>query len=447
MPVDSSSSSPEPGGRPGRRRYVVGILLLLMITVGYVDRINMSVAGPDLAREYGLSPLTLGLLFSAFFWGYAAMMIPGGWLIDRFGKNRVLPAAVAVWTVISMLTGAMGSLGALFTMRILLGVGEAPGYPSGNLVIRDWVPLRERGVFTSLMQTGSLFGPAVATAPAAYIVSRYGWRPAFVILSAAGFVWLLVWLLVYRAPEQARWITEGERRHILATRDVVGPAETRTGVARMSLPLLLGQRPMWGILIANGTQTYAIYFLVTWLPSYLVSSERHFDLMHSGLLTSAMFLLAMLGSILLGWLSDRFLSLSPGQAERGARRHVVALLMLVGLAGLALTPFVQNQLLLVAAIALTLVVLTTSITLTFALTNDLIADETSAGRTFGLVSFGGQIIGLLAPIVTGWIVGLSGFVLVFLVTAALVLVGALAAWVLPTRRLQPATPDLVSGQA
>ncbi len=427
-------------GRPRHyRRYVIGVMLLLMITIGYIDRMNMSIAGPSIAREFGLSPLTMGLMFSAFFWGYAATMIPGGWFIDRFGKNLVLPFAVAAWTLVSMATGAVSSIGALFGVRILLGVGEAPAYPTGNLVIREWAPLRERGVFTVLMQTGTLLGPGLCTAPAAYLVANYGWRPAFVILSSLGFVWLVGWLLIYRSPEKTRWLSAEERDHILASRLV---PETRDGAdqaetVRMSIPTLLRQRSMLGIMAANGTQTYAQYFLLTWLPSYLVSSERHFDLAHSGNLTSGMFLFAMVMSILIGHLSDRWLSLSAERAQRGERRRVVAVLMLAALVSLAMTPWIENQYLLVLTIGITLTMLTVSITFTFALLSDLIIDNSSAGRTFSLMSFSGQIIGLSAPIVTGWIVGISGFTLVFIVTAGLLTLGTLAAWTLPTRRLQP----------
>jgi MFS family permease len=398
---------------------------------------TMSISGPVIAKEFGLSPLTMGLLFSAFFWGYAAMMVPGGWFIDRFGKNVLLPVAVFGWTLVSIATGFMTSVAGLFGVRILLGVGEAPAYPTGNLVIREWVPLKERGVFTSLMQTGSLLGPGLATAPAAYVVSTYGWRAAFVILSSLGFVWLMGWLLLYRSPEKARWLTEDERDFIVATREqptVLGQATP----VRMSIPTLLAQRSMLGIMAANGAQTYAAYFLLTWLPSYLVSSDRHFDLAHSGNLTSAMYLFATVATILLGRLADRWLSLSDERAKRGERRIVVAVLMIASMVALAIAPWVVNQYLLVLTIGIALTVIMVSIALTFALLNDLIVDETSAGRTFSLMSFCGQVIGLLAPIVTGWIVGLgAGFTVVFIATAALLALGTLIVWVLPTRQLQP----------
>ena len=419
------------------RRGVIGIMLLLMITIGYIDRMTMSISGPVIAQEFGLSPFTMGLLFSAFFWGYAAMMVPGGWFIDRFGKNVLLPVAVFGWTLVSIATGFMTSAAGLFGVRIFLGVGEAPAYPTGNLVIREWVPLKERGVFTSLMQTGSLLGPGLATAPAAYVVSAYGWRAAFVILSSLGFVWLVGWLILYRSPEKARWITDDERDYIVATREKPTTVNQSSPV-RMSIPTLLQQRSMLGIMAANGVQTYAAYFLLTWLPSYLVSSDRHFDLAHSGNLTSAMYLFATVATIVLGRLADRWLSLSDERAKRGERRLVVAVLMVASMVALAIAPWVVNQ---------------------YLLRPDhrhradghhgvhrpdlRAAQRPDRRRNLGRPDLLADVLlwpdhRPAAPIVTGWIVGLgAGFTVVFIITAGLLAVGTLVVWVLPTRQLQP----------
>jgi MFS family permease len=436
------------GSKPKeRRRLVMGALLLLMITVGYIDRINVSAAGPLIKQDLGLSDAQLGILYSAFFWGYAALMVPGGWLLDRVGKHLVLPLAVLAWSLVAALSALAQNLAVLLGFRVVLGATESPAYPSGNLVIREWAPLTERGLFTSLMQIGSLVGPALATAPAAWLASTVGWRWAFVFLSATGLIWLVAWVLLYRPPERARWLTERERAYILAERDHTTPAQqAEAPVSQMSVPTLIRQRSMLGILAANGAQTYVVYFLLTWLPTYLVAA-KHLQLPRSGLITSSMYGIAIVGAVLLGWLSDRFLSLRKEQALRGRRRFVIAVLMLAGLLPLVLTTWIDGLAMLVITIAITLMAVTTSITLTFALTNDLIIDNTSSGRTFGLVSFGGQVIGLLAPIVTGFVVQASGYGPVFLVTGAVLLAGVLAMLLLPNRPLQPqaAQPSAVTG--
>ena len=431
------------GERPvGHRRYVIAVLLLLMITVAYVDRMIMSMAGPVIAKEFGLSPLSLGTLFSSFLWGYAATMLLAGWSLDRFGVRVVVPAALIFWSLSSMATGVMTTLFGMYVARIFLGIGETPCLPGSNVVIREWSPLKERGAFTAIMMAGVLFGPGVTTAPAAWVVAHYGWRPSFLILSAVGFVWLAVWLLFYRKPENARWISEAERQYILSSRAAAAPAPKQADApsqyVRMSLGTLLRHRSMIGIMLTNGPQTYALYFLLTWLPGYLIMA-RKFNLMKSGNLTSAMFLSAIVIVLLLGRITDRFLSLSREQAARGKRRFVVAVIMLLALASLAITPWVANQLLLVGVVAVSLAMVTTAITLTWALVSDLIVDEKSAGRSFSILSFAGQVMGLLAPVITGWIVGKAGFTPVFIVTAGLVLCGTIAVLTLPTRQLQPRT--------
>jgi MFS family permease len=424
----------------GHRRYVIAVLLLLMITVAYVDRMIMSMAGPVIAKEFGLSPLSLGTLFSSFLWGYAATMLLAGWSLDRFGVRIVVPAALIFWSLSSMATGVMTTLFGMYVARIFLGIGETPCLPGSNVVIREWSPLKERGAFTAIMMAGVLFGPGVTTAPAAWVVAHYGWRPSFLILSAVGFVWLAVWLLFYRKPENARWISEAERQYILSSRAAAAPAPKQADApsqyVRMSLGTLLRHRSMIGIMLTNGPQTYALYFLLTWLPGYLIMA-RKFNLMKSGNLTSAMFLSAIVIVLLLGRITDRFLSLSREQAARGKRRFVVAVIMLFALASLAITPWVANQLLLVGVVAVSLAMVTTAITLTWALVSDLIVDEKSAGRSFSILSFAGQVMGLLAPVITGWIVGKAGFTPVFIVTAGLVLCGTVAVLTLPTRQLQP----------
>ncbi len=438
-PAPAAATPPPPEAAPaGYRRYLIAVLLLLLITVAYVDRMIMSMSGPVLAKDFGLSPLGLGTLYSSFLWGYAATMLLAGWLLDRYGARIVIPVALIFWSLASMSTGLMTTIAGLFVVRILLGIGETPCLPGANVVIREWSPLKERGTFTAVMTTGFLFGPGVTTAPVAWVVQNYGWRPSFVVLSSVGFVLLALWLWLYRQPEKARWISQDERRHILSSRAGApkradGP---KPGHVRMSIGSLLRHRSMIGIMLTNGPQTYALYFLLTWLPGYLLI-DRKFNLLHSGILTSAMFLSAIGGVLAVGWITDRFFSPSREEAASGRRRFVVAAIMLLALLSLAVTPWIEGQVLLVAIVAVSLTMVTAAITLTWALVSDLIVDETSAGRSFSLLAFAGQIMGLLAPIITGWIVGLAGFTPVFIVTAGLVLCGLIAVLALPTRQLQP----------
>jgi len=258
-----------------RRRYFVAVMLFFMVTLGYVDRVNMSIAGPSIAEELGLSSGTLGLLFSAFFWSYTLMLVPVGWLTDRYGTRVIIPLAIAVWSIGAVATGLMNRFSTMLGARLLLGAGEAPVYPSGSMVVREWAPLNERGLFTGMLNAGSLIGPAVGSVIAAYLVTQLGWRSSFYILGGLGFIVAAVWWFTIKRPERAGWLRPQEREHILENRTVVSsPNETSEGGAvPMTLPSLLRQPSMWGLLITQGCAVYTVYLFLTWLPTYMVEAR------------------------------------------------------------------------------------------------------------------------------------------------------------------------------
>ena len=433
-----SSPIPEyttPTTRATPRRLLIASLIMLVVSIANVDRMNMSVAAPVIQTHYNLSDFQIGLVLSSFFWGYSAFLPLAGWLLDPYGNARVLPLAGLCRTLSSSAMALVNGLAILFIVRILLGIFEAPCMPASNLVIREWSPFRERALFTAMMQGGAILGPGLAAAPAAFLIEHHGWRFSFLILSSLGFLWLLLWWLLYAPPEHARWLRPEERDHILASRNA--PDSHASPKAPMTLLSILSHRSSIGIYLAAGPVTYALYFLVTWLPAYLTNSERHFDLLKSGTVTSASFLLATAGAILLSLLSDKFLIFSHDQARRGFRRFAVAAAMFLATLPLLVTPYISNQYLLITAIAVCLAFVTVAITLLYALTTDLIVDEPSAGRTFALVSFNGQLMGFAAPAITGFIAQHFGFTPTFFLTAALLITGSLAVLLLPTLQLQP----------
>lgn len=419
----------------GRRRYFVAVMLLLMVMLGYIDRVNISVAGPEIADELGLSAGAMGLLFSAFFWSYTLMLVPVGWLSDRYGTRVVIPLAIVVWSVGAIATGLMNRFSTMIGARLLLGAGESPVYPSGSLVAREWAPLKERGMFTGMLNAGALVGPAVGSVLAAFLVTALGWRASFYILGGAGFLLAAVWFLTIKRPERAGWLDPEEREYILENRNATGeededPVET----VPMSLPSLLRQPSMWGLLLAQGCAVYTQYLFLTWLPTYMVTA-RDTQILGAGLLTGAIYAVAAILSILIAWFSDRYVA--RRSTIGGIRRRIVITLMLLSTV-LILVPFVQSIVVVIFLFAWTLTTITTAITLNIALTSDLIVDEGSGGLAFGLLILGGNSFGLLAPIVTGFLVESTGsFNVPFALAVALIILGALLSWLLVNRPLQP----------
>ena len=425
--------------KTSRRRYWVFFLLFLFNAIAYVDRVNMSVAGKPIAHEFGLSPVALGYLFSSFLWAYVLMMLPGGRLIDRWGTHVMASVATAVWSAAQMLTGAAGSFGTMLLVRLGLGVGEAPFAPITYGSVRSWSPYRERGTAIAAISAGSSLGLALGAPAVAWLIEAASWRWSFVITGAVGFVWVALWLAFVSTPEKTRWLPDAERRHILAERHAGVEPPAHGGVGYLGL---IRCPAMWGLFISQGRLVYTVYLYMSWLPNYL-QTTRHLSLVGSGLYTSIPFLAASVVNIIANWVGDRLLSADA--VHSGKRRYLVALCLLLTAVGLAI-PFVQS---------LTGVIVLVTIAVSFAnvgpatngaLTSDLLRSPGDAGRAFAFLVLGGNTFGLLAPIVTGYLVAATGsFNSAFVAAGALALVGALAALLLSRGTLGRRPAPLVAG--
>jgi ACS family glucarate transporter-like MFS transporter len=406
------------------RRFWVYLLLLVFAGIAYVDRVNMSVAGKPIAQELGLSPVTLGYLFSSFLWAYVLMMLPGGRLIDRWGSHIVASVATVVWSAAQMATGAAVGVVTLLLARLGLGIGEAPFSPVIYRSVRAWSPYTERGTATAFISAGGSLGPALGAPFAAWLIEALSWRWSFIITGALGFVWVAIWMACVSTPEKTKWLPEPERRRILAEREAGIEVPDHDGVGYGAL---LRCPAMWGLFVSQGCLVYSLYLYLSWLPNYL-QSQRGLSVVDSGLYTSVPFFVATVVNIIINWAGDRLLS---AHAVRGGlRRYLVALCLLLTAAGLVI-PFVQS---------LTAIVILVSITVSFAnagpaanatLTSDLLRSPADAGRAFAFLVLGGNVFGLLAPIVTGYLVAASGsFSSAFIAAGVLALVGMVVTLVL-----------------
>jgi len=400
------------------RRYWVYFLLFLFNVICYLDRINMSVAGHSVGVEFGLSPVQLGYLFSSFLWAYVAMMLPSGRLVDSFGAHRLAAFGAVFWSVAQMLTGAATGFGTMILARLGLGAGEAPTFPVSYRAVRDWAPYSERGLAVGLIQAGTLFGPALSAPLVAWLIAALSWRWSFVITGAVGLVWVGVWLALVSTPERTRWLPEPERQRILAERHGNEPVAQHGGVGYRGL---LRSPSAWGLAISQGCAVYSVYLYLSWLPNYL-QTVRGLSIMNSGLFTSVPFLVGGVVIILTNWIGDKILT--PQTMPTGARRIVVVACLLLCSVGVAI-PFVDS---------LTLVVILTIFPVSFggtasavnaALANDLLRSQADSGRAFAFMVLGGNVFGLLAPIVTGYIVQITGsFSSAFVLAGTLSMIGA-----------------------
>jgi len=411
-----------------KRRVWIYVFLFTLTLINYVDRVSLSIAAKALEAEFSISPVAMGYLFSSFIWLYFFALIPMGYLVGRFGPKTVNTWGIGVWSFATATTALATGFFSLLTFRLVMGMGEATTYPAGARVIRDWMPARERGMATAIFHSGSLVGPAVGAIGFGWLISAFGWRPAFVVAGLIGFIWLAAWLKWYRHPAQAPWLGEAERRDIL--RDAAPAGGPRSKAAPLGLRGLARSRTVWAIALTHGCAVYATYFFLTWLPGYL-QAEKGMDVLDSGIYTAVPYLGAAVLAILIGRLSDRVLG-AAALAQGGRRRVIGAVLLASAL--ILVVPLLQSTWAVLAVITVSLATCASAVSLDLSLLNDLLASEDDVGTAAGFVTAGGNLFGLLAPIVTGYLVaGTGSFTAAFITVGVLLAVGAVLA-VFGTRR-------------
>lgn len=425
-----------------RRRYWIYFLLFLFNVICYLDRINMSVAGHAIALDFRLSPVALGYLFSSFLWAYVVMMLPSGNLVDRLGMHRMAAIGAAFWSVAQMLTGATTGFATMLLARLGMGAGEAPTFPVSYRAVRDWAPYNERGLAVGLIQAGTLLGPALTAPAVAWLVAATSWRWSFVATGAIGLVWVAVWSSVASTPETTSWLPEAERNLILTERRANLPmTEGDSGIGYRGL---LRSPTMWGLAISQGCAVYSVYLYLSWLPSYL-QTARHLSIVSSGLFTAVPFFVGAVVIVLTNWIGDR--ALSRAALHNGGRRLVVAACLFLCALGMAIP--VAHGLALVVVLTIFPVSFGGTATATnAALATDLLRSPADSGRAFAFMVLGGNVFGLLAPIVTGYIVQATGsFASAFIVAGVLSLIGAIVSLTLTRHTLGEAVPTPVGARA
>ena len=385
----------------------------------------MSIAAPVIAREFHWNAGTVGVVLSSLMWTYAICLIPWGWMSDRIGTRKVNGLSVSLWSVSAMLMGAAVGFGSMIAAMLLLGIGEAASLPTAGKVVRQWFPARERGLATAIFNAGTFAGPALSAPIVAWIVVRFGWRISFVAAGMIGLVWVFLWLTLFHPPADCSWLPSQERDYILADTDMSASAPKTNNV-----PKLLRRQTMWGLLLTQGCCAYSNVLFLSWLPSYLVQS-RHMHLMKAGWFTSIPYLIAAVLGIFIGKLSDTLLT--PEAVKQGKRRTLLVVFILLSSCVL-LVNMVGNEYVVLVLIAISLVCISSALTLNIAMTNDLVWQHNMVGTALGILITGGITFGMLAPMVTGYIVKTTGsFDNAFYVAGGLLVLGAVIPFTM-TRR-------------
>jgi sugar phosphate permease len=402
----------------GKRSYIA-VLLFFNLFINYMHRINLSVAAPTIAKDFGWDAGKMGLLFSSYQWTYCVFLLLWGYLSDRIGTRLVNSLSVSFWSLSAILTGAATGFGSMLATRLALGVGEAASFPTSGKVVRQWFPANERGLATAIFNAGTFAGPAFSAPLVAWLLLKVGWRESFMLTGAVGFVWVILWLKIFHLPSKCPWLPKEELNYILAQSDSQSKANRPPkGV----LLRLMSRKTMWGLFLTQGCCAYTMLLFLFWLPSYLVQS-RHMAITKASWFTSLPYLVAVVLGMLIGKLSDSVLTHEA--IKQGKRRTLLIVFILLSTVVLS-TNMVSNEYLFLLLVSLSLTCISSALSLNIAMTSDLMWNPNMVGTALGLSFVSGNIFGSLVPIVTGYIVKWTGsFDLAFYVAGGLLFVAAL----------------------
>lgn len=313
--------------KPGHLRWWIIGICFLATTINYLDRQCLSVTAPVISREFHLSNRDYSSIVMSFLAAYSIMQALSGRIIDRLGTRLGMSISLVWWSVAAILHAFSTGLWSLRACRFLLGMGEAGNWPAATKVVSEWFPARERGLAVAIFDSGSSLGGMLAPPLVGWIVLRHGWRPAFVLTGAVGFLWLLLWLRFYRKPDMHPRLGRAELALILAGR---GP-QAEPGQRRVSWTSLLRQRPVWGIVLGRMLTDCVWWFYVYWLPKYL-ADQRGFSLTDLALFAWIPFFTVDVGNLGGGWLAGHLMK--RGWTLNASRKCVLALGATGMLAGL-----------------------------------------------------------------------------------------------------------------
>ena len=397
------------------------VLFSLMYLICYLDRGIISVAQPEIRETFGLTLAQMGLVLAAFTWAYALGQVPVGWLGDRFGPKRVLSVLLAWTSTSAMLSGAAAGFGSLVTARLLLGVGEAGAFPVASRGMQLWFAPSERGRIQGITHFFSRFAVAITPLTAGGLMLAYGWRVMFYVFGAIGFVWVVAFWWFYRErPEDHGHVNRAELAQIRGVNDDGTIRAVSTSRPATPWRQILSAPNMWWIALGYCCFFFGTNFYLTWYPTYL-REYRGLSILALGFWGSIPLLAGMAGDIVGGWLSDVTLK-RTGNAKL-ARRGVAAAGFLLAGAFVLPAAMVGGATMSILCLATSFFFLEWVIAPAWAVPMDV--GGRFSGTVTGVMNMAGALAASLTPIVYGTLFGRGYWVAPFVVSAAVMMVGAL----------------------
>ncbi|MCR8717847.1 MFS transporter [Pseudomonas syringae] len=403
--------------KPTHVRYLILLMLFLVTTINYADRATIAIAGSSIQKDLGITAVTLGYIFSAFGWAYVAGQIPGGWLLDRFGSKKVYAMSIFTWSLFTLLQGYVGEFGistaivALFMLRFLVGLAEAPSFPGNARIVAAWFPTAERGTASAIFNSAQYFATVLFAPLMGWIVYTYGWKHVFVVMGAVGIVFSMIWMKVIYGPRNHPMINEAEFEHISSNGALVDLDQDKgkgkekaasSGPKWDYIRQLLTNRMMLGIYLSQYCINGITYFFLTWFPVYLVQ-ERGMTILKAGIIASLPAICGFIGGVLGGVISDYLLR--KGHSLTFARKAPIIGGLLLS-TSIVTCNYVDVEWVVVGFMALAFFGKGVG-ALGWAVMSD-VSPKQIAGLSGGLFNTFGNVASITTPIVIGYIISSTG---------------------------------------
>jgi len=413
---------------PFKKYQVITVSLLLVIgIINYVDRSALSIANTSIQRDMGITPSQMGILLSAFSLAYAFSQLPLGMIIDRLGSKISLGAALLGWSVAQTASGLINSFSAFIGLRVVLGIGEAPMFPSAAKALAEWFEAEKRGTPTGIVLSSTCIGPCLAPPLLTLLMVTWGWRGMFIVTGVFGILVAACWFAFYKS--KARYLAElpaEERERLLATQAHKQPVASARPSLRAQLAAwteLFRHKSTWGAVLGFMGVIYMLWLHLTWLPGYF-EREHGLSLYQTAWVVSLAYVFGALGTIVAGRICDRLVK--NGASVLGSRKRVVVTALFAAAAFTVPLSFGSGFMLSVALLCCALFSVNMASSTAWMIANTVVDSQRVA--SFGSIqNFGGYLAGSVAPIVTGFSIQQTGsFASAFLISAAVAAVAAMA---------------------
>jgi len=415
--------------RIGRYRWVICGLLFFATTINYVDRQVLGFLAPDLQRSIGWDEAQYGFIVVSFQAAYALSLLVVGRVMDKLGTRKGYSLAIIVWSLAAMGHAFARSAFGFGVARFALGLGEGGNFPAAIKTVAEWFPKKERALATGIFNAGSNLGPIIVPLTVPWIVSKYGWQAAFIATGALGFVWLFLWLPLYRPPEEHPRVSPGELAHIKSD-----PPEPTTKVAWARL---FPHRQTWAFAIGKFMTDPVWWFYLFWLAKFL-DKNYHISLAKLSLPVIVVYVVADIGSIGGGWLSGMLIK-RGWTINRG--RKTAMLVCAICVVPVIFASFATNMWTAVALISLATAAHQGWSANIFTFASDMFPRR-AIGSVVGIGGMAGAVGGMLFSFVTGYVLlwTNSNYTPVFIVCGSVYLLALLIMHLL-VPRLEPVKID------